>query len=136
MKQWYTRAHMSTIFSKIISGEIPSYKIYEDEYVCAFLDINPMQRGHTLVIPKVEVGYIFDLEDDIYVKVMSKAKDIAKILKGKLNCTRVCILVEGYDVPHTHVKLIPTSSPRDFDSANIYQATKEELEEVQKLLLS
>lgn len=127
---------MSTIFSKIIAGEIPSYKIYEDDVVYAFLDINPMQKGHTLVIPKVEVDYLFDLDEKLFDRYMHRVRYVAQIIKAKTNCKRVCVVVEGYAVPHAHVHLIPTNLPDDFDKNNIYKATEEELKEMQKLLES
>jgi histidine triad (HIT) family protein len=127
---------MSTIFSKIIAGEIPSYKIYEDDVVYAFLDINPMQKGHTLVVPKVEVDYLFGLDEKLFDRYMHRVRYVAQIIKAKTNCKRVCVVVEGYAVPHAHVHLIPTNSPDDFDKNNIYKATEEELREMQKLLES
>ncbi len=125
---------MSTIFSKIISGEIPAYKIYEDDYVVAILDLNPIQKGHTLVIPKQEVDQIFDLSEEMYDHMMRRVRYVAQVLKGKLDCNRVCIFVEGYGIPHVHVHLVPTNKPEEFDKALVYAATKDELEEVQKLL--
>lgn len=127
---------MSTIFSKIIAGEIPSYKIYEDDVVYAFLDINPMQKGHTLVVPKVEVDYLFDIDEKLFDRYMHRVRYVAQIIKAKTNCKRVCVVVEGYAVPHAHVHLIPTNLPDDFDKNNIYKATEEELREMQKLLES
>lgn len=127
---------MSSIFSKIISGEIPGYKIYEDEYVCAFLDVNPIQKGHTLVVPKVEVDQMFELDEVMYDKVMHRVRYLAQVIKAQLDCTRVCVFVEGYGIPHAHVHLVPTNTPDDFDKKNVYTASKEELEEVQKLLQS
>lgn len=127
---------MSTIFSKIISGEIPAYKIYEDDIVCAFLDVNPMQKGHTLVATKVEIDQFFDLDEKLYDQVMHRVRYVSQILKGKFNCERVCMLVEGYGVPHAHVHLIPTNRQEDFDKNLVYKASQEELEEVQKLLQS
>ena len=127
---------MSTIFSKIISGEIPSYKIYEDDIVCAFLDINPIHKGHTLVVPKIEVDDFLKLDEEMFDKVMHRVRYVAQVLKGKLECQRVCMLVEGYLIPHAHMHLIPTNTPEDFDKKNMYVASKEELEEMQKLLQS
>lgn len=126
---------MPTIFSKIIKGEIPSYKVYEDEHVYAFLDINPVQRGHTLVVPKKEVDYLFDLDDETYTHLMNASKTIAEMLKQKLMCARVCVVVEGYEVPHAHIKLIPTNTPDDMDARHAHGATEEELQEVQALLM-
>ncbi len=127
---------MSTIFSKIISGELPGYKIYEDEYVCAFLDINPIQKGHTLVLPKLEIDDMFSLDEVLYDKVMHRVRYIAQVMKAKLNCARVCVFVEGYNIPHAHVHLVPTNKPEDFDKIHLYHATDEELAEMQKLLLA
>lgn len=125
---------MSTVFSKIIAGELPAYKIYEDEFVIAILDLNPMQKGHTLVIPKQEVDQIFELSEEMYDHMMRRVRYVAQVLKGKLNCQRVCILVEGYGIPHVHVHLVPTNKMEDFDKSLVYEASKEELEEMQKLL--
>lgn len=127
---------MSTIFSKIIAGEIPAYKIYEDDYVIAILDINPIQKGHTLVIPKQEVDQLFDLDELMFDKVMHRVRYVAQVIKGKMSCARVCVLVEGYQMPHAHVHLIPTNGPDDFDKKNIYTATVEELQEMKELLAS
>jgi histidine triad (HIT) family protein len=127
---------MSTIFSKIISGEIPAYKIYEDDVVCAFLDINPMQKGHTLVVPKIEVDDFLKLDEEMFDRVMHRVRYVAQVIKGKFDCARVCMLVEGYAIPHAHMHLIPTNHSDDFDKKHIYQATEEELKEVQALLIS
>lgn len=127
---------MSTIFSKIISGEIPAYKIYEDDVVCAFLDVNPIQKGHTLVVPKVEIDQFFDLDEKTFDQLMHRVRYVSQVLKGKFDCKRVCMFVEGYGVPHAHVHLVPTNTMEDFDKANTYAATQEELAEVQKLLQS
>lgn len=127
---------MATLFTKIIQGEIPSYKIYEDEYSFAFLDINPMQKGHTLVVPKKEGDELFELDGDIYGKLMASAHVVAKILKQKTNCARVCAVIEGYNVPHAHIHLIPTNGPDDFDKKHVHAASKEELESVYKEFIS
>lgn len=127
---------MSTIFSKIISEEIKGYKIYEDEFICAFLDVNPMQKGHTLVVPKVEVEDVFDLDEETYLNLMTAVRDISKMLKIKLNSKKVGVVVDGYLVPHSHVHLIPTNGPHEINENLQKPATEEELEEVQKLLIS
>lgn len=123
-----------SIFSKIIVGEIPSYTVYEDSDVYAFLDINPMNKGHTLVVPKKEVDYLFDLDEESYTKLMLASRMLAQKLKEKLGCARVCVIVEGYAVPHAHIHLIPTNSPEDLDKTRVHKAQDEELKEVQKLL--
>ncbi len=127
---------MSTIFSKIISEEIKGYKIYEDEFICAFLDVNPMQRGHTLVVPKVEVEDVFDLDEETYLNLMTAVRDISKMLKNKLNSKKVGVIVDGYLVPHAHVHLIPTNGPHEIGENLQKPVTEEELLEVQKLLIS
>ena len=125
---------MSTIFSKIISGEIKGYKIYEDEFVCAFLDVKKKKKGHTLVVPKQEVDDMFMLDEKMYDHVMHRVRYVAQILKAKLNCARVCVFVEGYVIPHAHVHLVPTNAPEDFDKKFAHPATEQELEEVHNLL--
>ena len=127
---------MTSIFSKIINGDIPGYKVYEDDCVCAILDIHPMQKGHVLVIPKQEVDQLFDLDERTYDRVMHRVRYLAQVMKAKLKCQRVCVLVEGYLVPHAHVHLIPTNTLDDFDKKHVYDASQEELEEMQKILQS
>ena len=106
---------MASIFTKIINGEIPSYKVAEDDNYYAFLDIFPLSKGHTLVIPKLEVDYIFDLKDDQYVGLMLFAKKIAIQIKEKIACKRVAIVVLGMEVAHVHIHLIPMNSEGDID---------------------
>ncbi len=98
---------MASIFSKIISGEIPSYKIAEDENFYAFLDINPLVKGHTLVIPKKEIDYLFDLDDETIGGLHIFAKKVATAIDKTIDCIRVGVLVLGTEVPHAHVHLIP-----------------------------
>ncbi len=106
---------MATIFSKIVAGEIPSYKVAEDEHFYAFLDINPVQKGHTLVIPKREVDYIFDLEDDELAAMHLFAKKIAVAIRHAFGCTKVGVAVMGMEVPHAHIHLIPINKEKDMD---------------------
>lgn len=105
---------MSSIFTKIISGEIPSYKIAENDDFFVFLDINPNAKGHTLVVPKKEVNKLFDLEDDLYISLMSYSKKIAIALEKAVPCKRVGMAVVGLEVPHVHVHLIPLQAMEDF----------------------
>jgi histidine triad (HIT) family protein len=98
---------MASIFTKIVNGEIPSYKIAEDEHFYAFLDINPLVKGHTLVIPKKEVDYLFDLDDKTLGDLHIFAKKVAKAIQSAIPCIRVGTLVIGTEVPHAHVHLIP-----------------------------
>lgn len=104
---------MASIFSKIISGEIPSYKVYEDDQYLAFLDIRPMAKGHTLLIPKKEVNYIFDIEDELLSGFMPIAKMIAKAIEKVVPCKRVGVAVVGLEVPHAHIHLIPLQTVGD-----------------------
>ncbi len=106
---------MATIFSRIIAGEIPSYKVGEDDRYFAFLDINPLKEGHTLVVPKVEVDYIFDLDDEMLSGMILFAKKLAKQIESKVECERVAIVVLGLEVPHAHIHLIPISGEGDVD---------------------
>lgn len=106
---------MASIFTKIVRGEIPCYKIAESSEFLAFFDINPVAKGHTLVIPKVEIDYFFDLDDEMLGKMMKFSKTVAKALKSTFPCNRIGITVIGLDVPHAHVHLIPISSMSDMD---------------------
>jgi histidine triad (HIT) family protein len=109
---------MSTIFSKIVNGEIPSYKIAEDDKYYAFLDINPLAKGHTLVIPKQETDYLFDLDDELLAGLMVFAKKTAKAIDKAVNCKRVGVAVLGLEVPHAHIHLIPLKSEADISFSN------------------
>ena len=122
---------MSTIFSKIVNGEIPSYKIAEDDRYYAFLDINPLAKGHTLVIPKQETDYIFDLEDDLLAGLMVFAKKIAKAIDKAVECKRVGVAVLGLEVPHAHIHLIPLKTEADISFSNPkLKFSPEEFEEI------
>ena len=107
-----------TIFSKIISGEIPCYKIAEDERFFAFLDINPLSKGHTLVVPKLEVDYIFNLEDEILSGMILFAKKVALAIEKSVPCVRVGVAVIGLEVPHAHIHLIPFNKESDMNFKN------------------
>ena len=106
---------MSSIFTKIVNGEIPSYKIAEDENYYAFLDINPLAKGHTLVIPKKEVDYIFDVDDDLLAGMMVFAKKVGLAIEKEVECKRIGIAVLGLEVPHTHIHLVPINGIYDID---------------------
>jgi histidine triad (HIT) family protein len=101
------------IFARIVRGEIPCHKVWEDERHLAFLDIRPVQPGHTLVIPKEDGDYLFDLEPRRYVELMQAVRTVARLLKERTGCQRVVEVVLGYEVPHAHVHLIPTQSMAD-----------------------
>ena len=108
---------MASIFSRIVKGEIPSHKIAEDENYYAFLDINPLAKGHTLVIPKKEIDYIFDLEDDLLAGMQVFSKRIAKAIEKAVPCKRIGIAVLGIEVPHAHIHLIPINRIDDINFA-------------------
>ena len=108
---------MATIFSRIISGEIPSYRVAEDDRFFAFLDINPMQAGHTLVVPKQETDYLFDLDDALLADMMLFAKRVAKAIEKAVECRRVGVMVIGLEVPHAHIHLIPIQQEGDMSLA-------------------
>jgi histidine triad (HIT) family protein len=106
---------MASIFSRIIAGEIPSYRIFEDERYYAFLDIHPLAEGHTLVIPKLETDYLFDLEDDVLAGMMVFAKKVALAIDQTMVCKRVGVAVLGLEVPHAHIHLVPLNSLYDIE---------------------
>ncbi|ULB33054.1 MULTISPECIES: HIT family protein [Proteiniphilum] len=122
---------MATIFSRIISGEIPSYKISEDDRFYAFLDINPMAKGHTLVVPKQEVDYLFDLDDMLLADMVVFAKKTAKAIEKAIPCKRVGVMAIGLEVPHAHIHLIPIQKEGDMSLANPkLKLSKDEFEEI------
>jgi len=106
---------MASIFSKIVSGEIPCHKVAEDENYLAFLDINPLNTGHTLVIPKKEIDYIFDIDDETYTGLMLFAKKVALAIRKEVPCNRIGVAVVGLEVPHAHIHLIPVSTMDDMN---------------------
>ncbi|MBP1619223.1 MAG: hypothetical protein H6Q14_3050 [Bacteroidetes bacterium] len=122
---------MSSIFSKIIAGEIPSYKIAEDDRYYAFLDIFPMKKGHTLIVPKQEIDYLFDVDDDTLSGMAVFAKTVAVALKKAIPCQRVGVIVLGMEVPHAHIHLIPMDQETDLVLSNPkLKLEKEEFEEI------
>lgn len=126
-----------TIFSKIIQGEIPSYKIAESEMFYAFLDIFPLQKGHTLIVPKCEVDKIFDVPDNYLNELMQFAKPIAKAIEASFPCNRVSMVTVGLEVPHAHVHLIPINAAEDINFTNPkLQLTTEEFQQIQALISS
>lgn len=123
---------MSSIFTKIVNGEIPCYKIAEDDNFLAFLDVNPNAKGHTLCIPKQEIDKIFDLEDDLYLELMQFSKKIAVALEKAVPCKRIGMAVIGLEVPHAHVHLIPLNEMDEMRFQNKVSLTKEEFETIVK----
>ncbi len=122
---------MASVFSKIINGEIPAYKVAEDEYFLAFLDISPLAKGHTLVIPKKEVDYLFDLDDTLYPGIFVFAKKVAKAVKASVKCERIGVAVIGLEVPHAHIHLVPINHVGDINfTAPRAQLSKDDFQEV------
>ncbi|HEX8377446.1 MAG TPA: HIT family protein [Pedobacter sp.] len=122
---------MPSIFSKIVSGEIPAYKVGETDDFLAFLDVNPLVKGHVLVIPKMEVDYIFDLDDDLYLGLQSFAKKVAVGIKKAIPCLRVGVAVIGLEVPHAHIHLVPMKGMDDLNfSRPKLKLTANEFEQV------
>ncbi|ROI03487.1 HIT family protein [Chryseobacterium sp. G0240] len=128
---------MSSIFTKIINGEIPSYKIAEDENFIAFLDAMPLVKGHTLVVPKKEVDLIFDLESEEYKNLWGFAQKVAKKIKTAIPCVRVGVAVVGLEVPHAHIHLIPLNKMEDMNFKNErLKLTNEEYTEIQNSIIN
>ena len=128
---------MASIFSKIINGEIPCYKVAENEHFFAFLDINPLAKGHTLVVPKSEIDYYFDLEDDLFTEMNLFAKKIARAIDKSVECARVGVAVIGLEVAHAHIHLVPLNDIGDLNFANPkLQLSKEEFEEIANTIAS
>ncbi|MCO5232513.1 MAG: HIT family protein [Chitinophagales bacterium] len=121
---------MSSIFSKIINGEIPSYKVAEDDRFYAFLDIRPLQAGHVLVVPKIEVDYIFDLDDNTLSGLILFSKRVAKAISATIPCKRIGVAVIGLEVPHCHVHLSPINSIYDLDFSKPKQISAEKMQEI------
>lgn len=127
---------MATIFSRIINGEIPCYKIAENDKFFAFMDINPVAKGHTLVVPKWENDYIFALEDDEIAEMMVFAKKVAKAIEKAIPCKRIGVAVIGLEVPHAHIHLIPITKEGDLDFKKEHEhLTPEEFLDLQKRIV-
>ena len=126
---------MSSVFTKIIKGEIPSYKIAENENFLAFLDINPLKLGHTLVVPKIEEDYLFDLNDDTLQEMMLFSKRVARAMKKSIPCNRIGVSVIGLEVPHAHIHLIPIDGISDmsFERPKLNLDDKK-MNEIQRLI--
>ena len=122
---------MPTLFTKIINGEIPCYKIAEDERYFAFLDINPLKAGHTLVVPKQEIDYFFDLDDDLLAGLILFSKKVAAAIESVIPCNRIAVAVVGLEIPHVHVHLIPMDTMEDVNFRNPkLKLTPEEFKEI------
>jgi histidine triad (HIT) family protein len=125
---------MSSIFTKIVNGEIPCYKIAEDENYLAFLDVNPNAKGHTLCIPKQEINKIFDMEEELYLGLMKFSRKVAKALEKSIPCKRIGVAVVGLEVPHAHVHLIPLHDMDDMRFQQKVSLTTDEFEELAKAI--
>ncbi|MDL2227937.1 HIT family protein [Bacteroidales bacterium OttesenSCG-928-K03] len=122
---------MASIFSKIIAGEIPCYKIAENENCFAFLDINPLNEGHTLVVPKTEIDYLFDIDDPLYNELFLFSKKIATAIKNTFKCERIGMAVLGFDVNHAHIHLVPMNKVSDLDfSKEKLKLTQEQFQRI------
>jgi len=126
----------ASIFTKIVNGEIPAYKVAEDDHFLAFLDVFPSAKGHTLVIPKQQTDYIFDLNDELYLGLMAFAKKVAKAVEQAVPCKRIGVAVVGLEVPHAHIHLIPLNKMQDMNFANKLKFSKEAFEEVAEQIRS
>jgi len=128
---------MSSVFTKIINGEIPCHKVRENEKYLAFLDISPLTKGHTLVIPKKEIDYIFELDTETYAGLMEFSREVAIAIKKAIPCNRISVSVIGLEVPHAHIHLIPINKMSDCNFANPkLKLPKEEFEEIAKKISS
>ena len=125
---------MATIFTRIVEGEIPCYKVAENEEFFAFLDINPVQKGHTLVIPKEDVDYLFDIHDEKLGRRMIFAKQVATQIKAKIECKRVAVVVLGLEVPHAHIHLIPITNESDVDFKHKEELSVDEFKQISNIL--
>lgn len=125
---------MPTLFTRIIEGEIPSYEVARSEEFYAFLDINPVQPGHTLVVPRAEVDYLFDLEEDLLGRMMAFAKGVAAQIQAVTQCRKVAVLVLGLEVNHAHIHLVPINAEGDIDLKKKLQLPAEEMARIAEAL--
>ena len=127
---------MPTLFSQIIAGEIPSYRIYEDEYIYAFLDIVPQRLGHTLIVPKIEIDHFADVPEPYYSAIFQAAKKLSPAIQQATRCKRICTTFVWYELPHCHYHIIPTDSIVDLDHAKAKKAEHVELKKMQEKVLA
>lgn len=127
---------MASVFTKIINGELPSYKIHEDDKTISILTIDPISLGHTLVIPKLEVNHWFDVPADIFTQVALNSQKIAKAIQLATGCPRVGTIVAGFEVPHYHLHLIPAWSIPDLDFKRAARRSEQDMQEIQKKIIS
>ena len=123
---------MASVFTKIVKGEIPAYKIAEEEHFLAFLDIFPLAKGHVLVVPKVQIDYLFDLEENIYHHLWEFVRLVQKGLKKSVSCSRIGVSVVGFEVPHAHIHLVPINQVSEMNFSNKFPMKKDELENSSK----
>ena len=124
------------IFCKIVAGQIPAYRVWENDDFIAFLDIKPVVEGHALIIPREHHDYVFDLPENLYQGLFAAARTLAPAFKRATNCKKVAISIVGVDVPHTHLHLIPVTLPGDTDHSRAHEVSKEDLREIQDKLIS
>lgn len=125
-----------SVFTKIVKGELPSYKVYEDDRFIAILDINPINPGHTLVVPKKQVDYLFDLSSDLYHDLFDIVKKLSDPIKSATNAKRIGLAVEGFAVPHVHVHLVPIYKGNELNPELAHQISEEEMKQVQENILA
>lgn len=126
---------MASVFTKIISGELPSYKVYEDERTIAILALGQIQLGHSLIIPKKETNHFYDMDDEDYKAVMDTTKKVALAIRKATGCLRVCTFFQGFEVAHAHHHLIPTNSAADFNLKMQLERSKEDMLMIQKKII-
>lgn len=127
---------MSTIFTKIINGEIPAYKLYENEHVCAFLDAFPQQAGHTLIVPKIEIDHFSEVPSPYYEAIFDAAKKLSPAIQQATNCKRITTRFEGFEIPHCHFHLIPANEASDSEFKKVEKADEKILENMQQSILN
>lgn len=127
---------MASVFTKILNNELPSYKLYEDEYTLAILALNQIQLGHTLIISKKEENHFFDLEDKEYMALMATTKKLAIAIKKATGCNRVCTFFQGFEVQHVHHHLVPTQSAKDFNLSMQIQRSAEDMKFIQDKIIA
>ena len=127
---------MSSIFTKIMNGDLPSYKLHEDEWTISILTIEPIRLGHSLVIPKVEVDHFFEVPEPYYTKVFENSKKLAIAIKKATGCKRVGTIIQGFEVAHCHHHLVPVDKPSDLSFAHAHKESEEKMKEIQQKIIT
>jgi len=127
---------MTSIFTRIIKGELPSYKLHEDEWTISILTIEPIRLGHSLVIPKIEVDHFFEVPEPYYTKVFENSKNLSLAIKKATGCKRVGTIIQGFEVPHCHHHLIPVNQPSDMSFSHAHKEPEDKMKEIQEKIIS